>query len=363
MRTFKTDVNKRSWQVERWLVTSITIAFAVFAFACSGGGGGGDGDGDSAVEVIGEGIALPSEVSAVSTTVDDEEVASARYFFDDSAFGFAALHVGAAFATGSADVPADSDYHTVQVRKFVEVRALEVFDILSSIFDALRQTHYVDHVGDGWYKVMVAFQDEGGDGANQTRLQEWYVNSRMFDDGTGAVSRLRLKIIEENGPGGPEMILVEMEISAAPTENEDGSLADMGEWEIRALFGDSEDDFFHATSTVLSNGQSRITLEESGTDDEGPGGEMTFSTRAIIVRSATEGYGVVEYPAWDQCQSEGACSNGPPDVSVAFAYNENYLTLDPEGGSSTSFDRDDDHELVHRYMLFDGVTGDHVDKT
>ena len=269
-------------------------------------------------------------------------------------------------ALSVADLPADSDYHNVQVRKFVEIRALEVFDILSSIFDAVRQTHYADHVGDGWYLVMVAFQDEGGDGSNQTRLQEWFVNSRMFQvgDGDEVVSRLKLKIIEDDGPGGePEIIRVEMEISQAPTENADGSLADMGEWEIRALFGDSADDFFHATSTVLENGQSRITLEESMTEDEGPGGEMTYKTRALIVRSATEGHGVVEYPDWKQCDGPDSCGSGAPMATVNFAYNENYLTLEPEGGASTSFDRNDDHELVHRYMLFDGTTGDNVDRT
>ncbi len=347
-----------SWDSQRasgtWRRYGLMLAVATFAtmlsVACGGGSGGSSTS--TGTEVFGtQGIELPSEVSAVSSTTG---VAGAE--------GIMSLLRPRAYGTmAAADLPDTSDYHTIIVRKFVEVRALEVFDILADIFDAVRQTHYEDHVGDGWYKCMVAFKDTGGDGANQTRLEDWYINSRMFDTGTGSENRVQIKMKSNNGPGGgAELIRVETIIREAPTRNSDDTLADMGDWEIKAIF--SGTNYFHATASVLEGGESQVTLEESFTMEEGPGGgSIEEHTRAVIIRSATDGYGVVEYNDWQSCM--GPCEGSPPTVEVSFAYNENYLTIQPAGGDSTSYDRNDDHELVHRYALFDSTTGTDIEKS
>ena len=44
--------------------------------------------------------------------------------------------------------------------------------------------------------------------------------------------------------------------------------------------------------------------------------------------------------------------------TVKFAYNTALLTVQKGSEDPISFDREDSHELVHRYALFDADTGD-----
>ncbi len=272
--TARRQLTTAPWRSGAWLCSTVLITlFTLGTIGCSSGGG--DAVSDAAEVFDTQGISLPSEVSAVSSKSDGESPSSVMSLLNPQLYRLMAVD----------DLAAESDYNTVPVRKFVEIKALEVFDILSEVFDGVRQTHYEDHVGDGWYKAMVAFKDSGGDGSNQTNMQEWYVRSRMFDDDGTMRNNVQLKIVENDGPGGqPQVIRVETDITDAPTTNDDGSLADMGTWEIRALFGESGDGHFHATASVLESGASRVTLEETFVEDM-EGQEMTVGTRALIIRS------------------------------------------------------------------------------
>jgi hypothetical protein len=342
-----------------WRAIACAVSIGLASIACGGGGASGGGD---PLEV--QGIALPSEVSAVSAKSATQNTASAHSVWSEfepetSAYSIATL-------------PDDSDFDSAAVRKFVEVRALEMFSSLADIFDAMRQTHYADNVGRGWYKALVAFRDGGADGGNETRLEEWYVDSAMVSDGTGdQVNRVRIKILEDDR-GEQRLIRAQLDIRTAPTPNEDGSLADLGEWTIRASFssidGDDTAGHFMAQATLLSSGFSQVTIQESFPEDpDGPGPvpEMNFGSRGLIVRSPTAGHGVIEFVDFDFCWQPGNdCSvDGPPLRRVAFAYNDNYLTIQREDADPISFDRNDDHELAHRYGLFDGVTGETVEKS
>jgi len=262
----------------------------------------------------------------------------------------------------------------VQVRKFVEIKVLDVFEIIETIFDAARQLHAEDeeNVGDGWYKCMVSFKDEGEGGVTQTTLQEWYVNSTLVDVNGTRTNRVFVKILEPDD-GATRLIRVQIDVSESPTENDDGTLADLGVWDIRAAFGedDSADDFFHATASVLDDGTARLTVQDQFTENVGGGpgddGETVIagSTRAVIFRSEDGGYGVAEYPDWDACFGgpEGGepedCSAGPPSVEVRFSYNENFLSVSVDE-EVESFDRRDEHEIVHRYQLFNSEDGSNV---
>ncbi len=330
-----------------------TLGFALGSIAC----GSGSGSGSDETEIFGTtGIPLPSEVSAVSSKSESEEASVASLM--------AQLEPSVGYPQALENLPADSDYRNVVIRKFVEVKALEVFQILSSIFDAVRQTHYEDHVGEGWYKTMVAFKDTGGDGSNQTRLEEWYVNSRMFEDAEGnRTNRVQLKIVQNDG--GERLIRVETDVRQAPTLNDDGTLTNMGAWEIRAIFGEEGESSFHATAEVLESGASQVTLEESFVEEMNSQ-EITMATRALIIRSEAEGYGKVEYSDMEACwgpDAGTACAEGPPTREVQFSYNDRYLKLQVGESSPVSFDREDAHELVHRYSLFDSTTGEDIDKS
>ena len=338
------------------LLAVSACAFLIGLGSIGCGGAAGDAGGGSAIQ----GIALPSEVSAVSAkpAMAGAQSAWSALEPETSAYSIAAL-------------PEDSDYHAAQVRKFVQVRALDTFSGLADIFDAMRQTHYADHVGGGWYKALVAFRDGGGDGGNQTRLEEWYVDSAMVSDGAGGqVNRVRVKIIENDG-GDPRLIRGLLDIRTAPTVNEDGSLADLGEWAIRASFsslgGAEIAGHFMAEATLIAGGLNQVSVQESFPEDpDGPGPmpETNVGSRGLIVRSPTAGHGVIEFIDFDFCWQPGNdCSvEGPPLREIAFAYNGDYLTIQREGEEPVSFDRNDDHELVHRYGLFDGVTGEKVEK-
>ncbi len=360
----------RCWQ-DSWRTTFVALSIALLSLGAIGCGGG-DAGVSSQTEVFGtNGISLPSEVSAVSSLSEPESP-------EGMASIMSRLEPTISSPRALGDLTSDADYHTVVVRKFVEIKALEVFQILSSIFDGVRQTHYEDHAGGGWYKTMVAFQDTGADGTNQTRLEEWYVNSRMFQDPDGTlVNRVQLKIMSNDASNGERFIRVETDITQAPTQNADGTLADMGAWEIRAVFGDEGASSFHATAEILENGQSQVTLEESFSEGV-VGAVTTNTTRALIVRSESSGYGKVEYADWDACMpnADGTvgspitggrggnpCENGAPSVEVQFSYNDRYLKLQVGTEAAVSYDREDAHELVHRYGLFEATTGEDIDKT
>ncbi len=343
--------------VWRRVIVACVAALTWTASGCDSGGGGSGGSGS--------GIELPSEISAVSVQSGDGSAIRAGR----------AARVGVARALRSrnerlqeavADLPPDSDYHTVQVRKFVEIKVLDVFEIVSEIFDAMRQTHYADagNVGAGWYKCMVAFEDEGEGGVTTTDLEEWYISSRLV----GATNRVQAKIVSPSD-GGEQLVLAQVDIDQAPTVNDDETLADLGVWTVRAVFSENGaepdgSEFFQATATVLEDGSARLTVEDSFRETGPDNVEFVGSTRGIIIRSLDAGYGAVEYPDWSACfgPDGGGCDGGPPSVTVQFSYNASYLSVEVDGDAQ-SFDRNDEHEIVHRYKLFNTADGSDVERT
>ncbi len=339
------------------LIRATGLLGAVLLAGCSGGGSGGDSTGVAGIE-------LPAEVSAVSARNNAEgAIRSGKAAQGIASKGLRAQLEKAARAVE--DLPAESDYNNVQVRKFVEIKVLAVFDIITVIFDAFRQTHYADpeNVGDGWYKCLVAFTDDGEGGSVQKSLQEWYVNSTLVPSGGNTTNRVFVKILEPDDDGARRLIRVQVDITEPPTTNEDGTLVNLGEWQIRAIFGEEEvsSDFFQATATIEDDGSARMTIEESFTESHGEGEEITGSTKAIISRSLDEGYGVVQYPDWQECFGPGgSCDDGPPMLTVEFAYNTNYLSCELDNTEEFSYDRTDEHEIVHRYGLFKATDGSDV---
>jgi len=342
-------------------VIVVVMCSGISSMLTSCGGSGGSGGALTA------GVELPTEISPVSPSVGGAEVRLGRAARDGIDSALVALRAN--FHRSVSDLPQDSDYHNLQVKKFVEIQVLDVFDIIEQVFDSVRQTNHSDQVHNGWYKTLVAWTDEGNAGVTQTNLQEWYVRSFY----SGGIYRVQIKILEQDPvSGGVQIIRAQADITQEPTANDDGTLADLGSWTLRASFSDVDqggdpDGFFHATSEVQDDGMTRLTVEESFTEvmDDGMGGQsqVTMGTRAIVLRSQSGGYGKVEYPDWSSCHGEPGgvdCSGGPPVKEVSFSYNENYLSID-DGTQVISFDRGEDHEIVHRYRLFDGESGRNVE--
>ncbi|MFZ5877583.1 MAG: hypothetical protein ACOYXU_14450 [Nitrospirota bacterium] len=299
--------------------------------ACNSGGG-------SSSTVTGVGLEMPTEVSAVPA----------------SGSGSSKL-VAAMMMLGAAADPG-TDYSNAQTVRFVNEPTLEQFEIIEEILAAIAQTHYADaeNVGAGPYKVMVAFQDEQN-GIETKSLEPWIVQSDLITESGQTVNRLRAWI-EENDMGQVRTIKAEVKIYEAATKNADGSYADYGVWTINAKFDDAGTNFFAASASRGSNGETVLVLHERM--EEGP---FTHQVKAYLNKSDTTGYGRVDYPDWSNCMDPNCV---PGMTSAAYAYNTTHLGVQKEGESAPTFkDRTAITEMAHRYGLFDSVTGEDVLKT
>lgn len=316
----------------------------------SGSTAGGSGD----PVVASAGIELPTEVSAISasTTSGGASLAS---------------HIRAVAAAVS-DLPADSDYKTTLTAKFVDEPTLEVFGIIETILKATAQTHYSDaaNVGSGAYRAVVSwFDDEGG--KSTKALEQWVVKSDMVD----GVNQVKVWIDDPSDPAK-----VQVNITTAPTQNDDGSYLNYGEWTIMAVIGDgsgSDDGIFYAAAAIV-DGNTQLSMSEDFTFTESMGGggpiAITEQTRAVMIKSATSGYGKASIADFNYCwNTNGGPSpcTGPavtlPTIDVQYAYNAATLALDPDGSSGIIYkDRTSPVEISYRYGMFDATSGQNVEK-
>ena len=323
----------------------VLIAAAMGLSAC---GGGSDTaqitpNTNSSGEVLSAlttGFALPTEISAVPA---DNSSAAASL-----AHGLSfRLH---ALAHAVSSLPAGSDYEKTSTRKFIEEHSLEQFDIIEQVMSALAQTNYADpaNINAGPYKAMIAWKDEQN-GVEVKQLQPWVVESRMIVVDGKDVNRL-LAWIEENDGGTPKLLKAEFKVYKAATRNADGTYADYGEWDLNVKFNDSGSDFFAANARIV-DGQTVLKINEHQEREDG-GEVRTYSTKAVMYRSGTQGYGKVEYP-------DMKCEGGPCQMvvnKVNYAYNADYLALqkidDGVAGSVVFKDRNAKTEFARRYGLF-----------
>lgn len=345
------------------LTKAVAIAFFALGLTACGGGGGGSSSASTSTttstnsdgEVLSSlttGYSLPSELSAVPT---------------DSASNAASMRsLLRSFAAALTDLPADSDYHKAKTSKYVEERALEQFDIIEEVLGAMAQTNYADpdNINTGPYEVLVAWEEER-DGREIKELESWIVESRMIVEEGQDVNRL-LAWIEEEDMGETQLIKAEFKIYQAATIGADGSVQDYGEWDMNVSFNDAGTDFFVASARI-EDGRSVIKVNEQQSREE-MGMTVDMSTRGIMHRSANSGFGQVEYMDWDACwqggpEAQNPCEFGIPTATVSYAYNEDYLALQPEGENVIYKDRNNTVEMTHRYGLFNGTTGANLEKS
>lgn len=313
----------------------ITVLVGFGLAACSSGGSSSTPGSSST-----KGLSLPTEISAVPTDANR----SSKIGLKSKLMAFKAA------------TDPDTDYSRAVTTKFVDEHTLEQFEIIEQVLGALAQTHYAEaiNIGQGPYKAMVAWQDEQN-GIETKTLEPWIVQSDIITENGAEVTRARAWIEEVQG-GQKQLIKAEFKIYAAATQAADGSYNNYGVWTLNVKFGEQVTDFFAASASIGSNGESIIKLHERF--PEGPG--FTMEVKAILNKSDSSGFGKVSFPDWESCRTE-LCT--PPQLEVKYAYNTNHLAVQKAGDTSPTYkERANITEMTHRYGLYDSLTGQDVFK-
>jgi hypothetical protein len=357
--------NSKQRPGSRWVAILLPLSLAVLT-ACGGGGSSSSSSGGSgSVPSALTSFVVPDEISAVPTSGTQDTSRAYRPTI------FRALARSAA-----GDLSADSDYHTANTRKYVEEHTLEQFDILEQVLTALNQTHYYDQIGQPAYRAMVIQPGEGGTQASKS-LEPWVVESDIINQHGNVVEpssaveggnyRIRVRCwIEEVEDGETELVQAQFMITEPPTKNSDGSFADYGAWDLNVRFGDEDNDFFAATCTLDANGGNVITLHEEFAEN-GPAGEFPMEVAGVMYRNEDQGYGKVKYPDWEAMFGPDADENmtSLPHMEAVYAYNAELLAVQNEDEDTPTYKSRSAEpvEMVRRYGVYDGVTGQDVLKT
>lgn len=350
----------RTWRSGTVWALMMVFGFVgtLFLSACGGGGGGsssGGGGGDNSVVNSLSSYVMPSELSAVPASESRDQQVTPRSV------------LRALFRTYTDE---NSDYSKAKTRKYVEERSLEQFDVLEDVLTALNQTHYYDEIGNGAYRAMVIqVGDEGGQ--QQKSLAPWVVKADIIDADGDIVSPddavegqdydvQVLAWIEE----GDQIVKGKFIISDPPTQNEDGSYADYGEWQITANFesdsGGDTGEGFAATCERGTTGQSIIRLHEAHSEGPPEMGDLSAEVAAVMYRSEDEGYGKVRYPDWEAMYGEGGPIEGLTEVpteDALYAYNNAYLGVSVDGDDPVYKQRGEVVEMTHQYGVFKASNG------
>jgi hypothetical protein len=259
-------------------------------------------------------------------------------------------------ALALASVPAGSDYANAVTYKFVSEQSLSQFEILNTVFDAMAQTHYDDpaNLNQGPYASIVSWTEKKSE-QDQKRLLRWVVDSTRADASSPNVVKawFGMTFGDGNVPGTIQAYVV---IDRAPTQNPDGSYADYGKWRMDVKVYEPGIPFqFVATSDV--DGQGRPIVMISQREPAGAPG-VFHETKGILLKSAQAGSGKVTFPDYQSCQSGPPC----PQVSVAYRYDGNVVTLQKAGQAAVTKDRNTFVDVVNRYGLYDATTGADVSK-
>lgn len=325
-------------------VSLLGLLITVFLYGCSGGGSSTSGSSTSATAAEVASYKMPTEISAVPTSTN-ASVSNQSF----------TKKIRALARQTKAATDSGTDYSLAITKKYVEEHALEQFDMIEEILDAVAQTNYNDHIGDGAYKSMVAMNDEQ-DGVDIKSLEPWIVQADAIIESGVSVLRLQAWIEEAEGM----VIKAEFKIYAPPTQNSDGSYADYGEWVLNVKFDETGINNFYALSCEATDDGALLKVHEKNTG-HGPG-EPASESKAVMLRGTATGYGKVLYPDyeafWGPDGNDSLTSY--PTISATYAYNTNFLTVKEEGKDAVYKNRNSVMEMTHRYGVFNNTTGDDI---
>ena len=320
-------------------VLAIAIIAVLGLSACSGGGSSSISSSSNGSIITGK--AIPTEISAIPS--NNSATGAPK------TLGLTSRLRNLAMAVSLAD---NSDYVKTSTRKYVQEHALEQFSIIETIMKAVAQTHYADanNINAGPYKAMIAWEDNKG-GVDVKTLEPWVVDSTMITVSGQEVNRVQVWI-EEAGDSGLRIVKVNFDIYTSATQNDDGTYADYGEWDLVAKFNSTGSEFFVASSRIV-NGQTVLNINSHQIHMD-QGQQLSEDLKAVMYRSGTTGYGEVEYPNWS-CDMNG-CTIG--SLNAMYAYNADYVAVDDGSGSGAVYkDRNAKTDMTQRYALFYASAG------
>jgi hypothetical protein len=142
-------------------------------------------------------------------------------------------------------------------------------------------------------------------GVDVKKLEPWIVRSDQILENGQFVLRARAWI-EEQEAGEITLVKAEFKVYEPATQAADGSYQVYGVWTMNVKFDDAGDDFFAASASVGANGEAVLKVHEMFAE-EMPGSPVAFpmEVKAIMHRSATEGYGQVYYPDFEMFWDPG----------------------------------------------------------
>lgn len=305
---------------------------------------------------------MPNEISAVPTSSSAVGSLSSPRSFK-----------AAISALAKAATDADTDYSNTLTRTYIEERTLEQFSILETIMSAIEQTNYTAEIGNGAYSAKVAWAEEEGKGGvemDTKRVETWVCRADWVDANGEVVSDqasaagLRLRAwIEKDGDAGPEIVRGQVVITTPPSRNDDGSYANYGEWTMNVKFGEGDNDYFVASSSI--SGDDNIIMVHDRFEENFPGADLsaladpTVDMKAILHRSAATGYGKVAYPDFSALfdpESMGALTSIPL-LQATYAYNDTHLAVKNGDEAQVFKDRNSVVPMTHRYGVFNKDTG------
>lgn len=345
-------------QAAFFFMASLILLFIITSSGCEITSGenvisnsGTEASGSASVLAKLSGYTMPSEISAVPATGDGDTPAEAG-----SVVSLPAAVDG-------------TDFSNARPRVYVEETLLKQFDNLENVLEAIEQTNYEDEIDTGPYKAMVAMNEEN-EGRNQKLLEPWVVQSESVREGGVNYLRVRVWIESRFETDGP-VTKGEIKIYTPPTRNADESYSSYGKWEMHVKMDETgEDEYFVASCEPGADGVSVIKLYEKFSDmDKDSGLTLPSKVKAILYRSATEGYGKIYFPDFKSYYCPDCDkSAGVPHKTAAYAYNENYLAVQEGTGDSDSIvysepvfkDRKNMVRMTHRYGVFSTLTGEDV---
>lgn len=320
-----------------WTLSLIACALAGGMVSC-GGGGGGTAAPPPAIGPTARttGFEVPTEVSPVATGASTSQ---------GQAVTFRGTLAALAASLPQAFSDAGTDYSNAKTLRFVSEHAIDQFAIIETILNAISQTHYADaeNINAGPYKSIVSWQ-ENKQGSQAKTMETWIVDSSIVQQAGEDVNLVKVWIEEPD-----RLIRARFTIRASAAKAADGSYLNYGNWNLDVKFDPAGTEFFEAQASIGVGGETVLAINQSQANHGGGGG--TQVSQAIMHKSATSGYGKVNYPDW--------VDNSPVQVAASYVYNAGQLAVHPllPAGPLTFKDRNASVEITSRYGLYDGLTG------
>ena len=290
------------------------------------------------------GFSVPTEVSPVSTGTT--KVGANAKTGSGFSRALAALSPAAVYSD------AGTDYSNAKTVKYVSEQSIDQFAIIETILNAVSQTHYADavNIGAGPYKSIVSWQQANGNGQSMD-IQTWVVDSSLIKVNGQDVNQVNAWI-EDSG----QVIRAQFKISASANQAADGSYLDYGVWTLMVKFDEAGDQYFVADASIDASGAAVVALSQS---QIGGGNNTLQTSKAVLHKSATTGYGKVYYP------NQADNTNTTVQTTAAYVYNPGQLLVHQTVPTvvSTYQDRSSSVAITSQYGLYDSVTGADVVKS